>query len=64
MLKLKAHVIVHPVIDFLRQRIYLEKKNPNYYKRIIHDLTNANERGYNPETPSNFPHHSSVMLIE
>ena len=22
------------------------------------------ERGYNPETPSNFPHHSSVMLIE
>ena len=22
------------------------------------------ESGYNPETPSNFPHHSSVMLIE
>ena len=22
------------------------------------------ERGYNPETPSNFPHHSSVMSIE
>ena len=22
------------------------------------------ERGYNPETPCNFPHHSSVMLIE
>ena len=22
------------------------------------------ERGYNSETPSNFPHHSSVMLIE
>ena len=22
------------------------------------------ERGYNPETPYNFPHHSSVMSIE
>ena len=37
----------------------LKKKIEN----IVQNFLNASERGYNPETPSNFPYHLKVVLI-
>ena len=67
------------VIEWVNSFVIMEKKlsiNSNNSHSPGHSMNkklqicldprdlNEPERGYNPETPSYFPHHSGVMLIE
>ena len=53
-----SYLIVVAVNDWSFDRYTLLDDKAKAQKLIMAKI----ERGYNPETPLNFPHHSSVML--
>ena len=50
--------------NFRKFRKLQENSSPIVLMKVLTIVLKEgrSERGYNPETPSNFPHHSSVML--
>ena len=59
--------IFHFITDFKNQVFALAAQNlseSSYFLIFCYFLWITAERGYNPETPCNFPHHSSVMSIK